>query len=305
MFLVILVGVIVGIATMLFTGDSSVTTAKHYFGKSFLPGGIGVNQTIEEEIPMPVAVQALTELVEDNTSSLTAWYDRTYPRLPGILQNLLPKPIDRRKVVQAAIMKLGTFGSNAAPAVPALLRIYQSTNFFVRVHATQTLGRIGPAASNAIPVLLHEFRPTNTFSPEGVAAALVHIDPTGDCTALVWGNLLQRPEEAFWVTYYVDACLMNLRMPSQLRAGITQDGVRWESLRILGSMRFAAARTVPVMRECLRDPNERIRAIAAGALGRLGPESKSALPELRLLLDDEWALVRDAATNAIQLIERR
>jgi len=303
--LVILAGVIVGIATMLFTGDSSVTTAKHYFEKSFLAGGIGVNQANEEEIPMSVAVQALTELLDENTSTLTVWYDRTHPRLPGMLQNLLPKPIDRRKVVQAAVMKLGTFGSNASPAVPALLRIYQSTNFFVRIHATQTLGRIGPAASNAIPVLLHEFRPTNSFSPEGVAAALVHIDPTGDCTARAWGILLQRPDEAFCAMNYVDACLLNLRTPSQLSGVISQEGVRWESLRFLGSMRFDAARTVPVMRECLRDPHERIRGVAASALGRLGPEAKSALPELRLLLNDEWASVRDAATNAIQLIERR
>jgi len=47
-----------------------------------------------------------------------------------------------------------------------------------------------------------------------------------------------------------------------------------------------------------------MRSIAAESLGRLGPAASNALPGLRLLLNDEWAMVREAATNAIRGIDR-
>jgi hypothetical protein len=44
--------------------------------------------------------------------------------------------------------------------------------------------------------------------------------------------------------------------------------------------------------------------ILQSALGRLGPEATAALPDLRALLNDKWAIVREEATNAIRAIER-
>jgi HEAT repeat protein len=297
---------------MLLKSDSQVSRAKRYFEQAFLAGGIVGNQTIEEQFPMPIAVQALTELMQENTSTLASWYERAYQNMPATLQKYLAKPIDRQRVLSAAVSKVTRYGSNAAPAVPVLVRLYQSTNQLVRVLVTQALGRIGPAASNAIPALVIGLHPTNSFGLVGNSDPLVQIDPSGDYTARALASLLQHREQESWLTNLVDKWLVLLapRNPDDRRElwpmGIDPNaGTRWAAVQALGLMRFAAPRAVPVIKYYVRDPSERMRAVAASALGRLGPEAASALPELCGLLTDEWAMVREAATNAIRRIERR
>jgi hypothetical protein len=60
---------------------------------------------------------------------------------------------------------------------------------------------------------------------------------------------------------------------------------------------------IPLLIATLEDDNYHVRAGAVFSLGQFGPQAKSASAKLEELAnDDEWEVVRDAATFAIQSI---
>jgi HEAT repeat protein len=61
----------------------------------------------------------------------------------------------RPEVRRRAAIALGSLGTNAAPAVRALLKATEDTNSEVQIAAIEALGAIGPAASAALPRLRH------------------------------------------------------------------------------------------------------------------------------------------------------
>jgi HEAT repeat protein len=62
------------------------------------------------------------------------------------------------------------------------------------------------------------------------------------------------------------------------------------------------ATVVPHLIELLEDPDDQIRAGAAGALAQIGPPAKAAVPALTIALHDQQADVRAAAAAALGLI---
>jgi HEAT repeat protein len=62
--------------------------------------------------------------------------------------------------------------------------------------------------------------------------------------------------------------------------------------------------TVQVLIHRLKNPDWRIRVVAADALGRIGPEAKEAVPGLIEALMDKHEFVREAAAEALELIRR-
>jgi HEAT repeat protein/tetratricopeptide (TPR) repeat protein len=69
-----------------------------------------------------------------------------------------------------------------------------------------------------------------------------------------------------------------------------------------GDPGVSAAEAVPVLIDLLHDPNETVRAAAAGALERFGPAARAAAPALGAALADK-ASVRAAAAKALAQIE--
>ena len=79
---------------------------------------------------------------------------------------------------------------------------------------------------------------------------------------------------------------------------------RVAAVQALGALETDADRTIPVLTGALRDPDLRLRRVAAAGLVRFGPDAKTALPELRqAVLSDDQDL-RLAAAEAILAIER-
>jgi HEAT repeat protein len=66
-----------------------------------------------------------------------------------------------------------------------------------------------------------------------------------------------------------------------------------------------AAWAVPTLIDLLQDRRAGIRRLAAEGLGRIGKPAESALPALRTARNDEDDRVRDAATEATNLITRK
>ncbi len=78
--------------------------------------------------------------------------------------------------------------------------------------------------------------------------------------------------------------------------GEKDPAIRWASVTVLS--RFGAA-AVPSLRKALANPDERIRANAALALGRIGPPAAAAVPDLAAALSDPVDPVRENAAGAL------
>jgi hypothetical protein len=108
----------------------------------------------------------------DNLEWLPEWLE--LPRAPAAEQHGL------------ALLGFRGLGSNAAPAVPKLIHIYEHRPE-LRLLCVQALGEIGPAAKEAVPLLLRAV--TNTDSDLGCAAmfalAGIHSQPESVVPVLV------------------------------------------------------------------------------------------------------------------------
>src|SRR6185436_16579454 len=79
----------------------------------------------------------------------------------------------------------------------------------------------------------------------------------------------------------------------------------WLMMDVLPRIDATSPETLQLLVAALQNSAERTRGKAAQTLGRLGPVAGAAAPELQKLLDDEWRNVREAATNALRVIESR
>jgi HEAT repeat protein len=75
------------------------------------------------------------------------------------------------------------------------------------------------------------------------------------------------------------------------------------ALQIVQNMGYRDKEMVPGLVECLKDKAAMVRIQACGLLSQLGGEAKAAIPALRELLNDADAGVRNAAQNALNVID--
>ena len=75
---------------------------------------------------------------------------------------------------------------------------------------------------------------------------------------------------------------------------------RWHAIELLRKARPEAAVVVPALIERLKDENNRVRGLAAIALGEMGPLARGAVPALRETLKDEYVNVREAAAETLK-----
>ncbi|HKX60444.1 MAG TPA: HEAT repeat domain-containing protein, partial [Verrucomicrobiae bacterium] len=235
---------------------------------------------------------------------------KVYDKMPAMVKKRLPEPIKRFEVLSASIEMLGQFGPAAAPAVPGLLRIYQSGDSrFAKLlrPILKTLGRIGPGAAEAIPALLPGLTPGP--DQEFFAQTLIRIDSGDDRVGQALRELERQPGYGTFVSNITASCLIVLQPPRPAESGVTSKAPkypsRWSAFLVVGLLRSEANQTVPIVRDYLDDENGVLRGLAATALGVLGPNAGDALPDLRKCLTDDWGSVREAATNAVLAIESR
>ena len=223
-----------------------------------------------------------------------------------------------RSVVRAAILALGRYGPEAAPAVPMLARRYErsvaalpkrtvysptvaSTSVEQQFYIASALGRIGLAATSAIPALLVSLEPGSGYIGGIATDTLLRIDRTGDYTERALAGLSRASSHAGLAAAIASNAIV------ELNRGVLAKSLlfRWQALEAASCVRCEAKRVVPALVSVLHQENERYRAKAAESLGRLGVAARDAVPQLRILLGDEWLMVRQAATNALIAIERR
>ncbi|TWT34373.1 HEAT repeat domain-containing protein [Blastopirellula retiformator] len=192
------------------------------------------------------------------------------PHLTAALKN----PRLRPQIAQI----LGEMGDKAAPAVPALVKLIDDENPRTEDAAVLALAAIGPAAEAAAPRLAKEVEEGTGKDPHDAALALGKIGPAAKDAAPSLEKTMTSSEDA------------SLRVLSA-----------WALLQIEG--KSATAKILPELTKALKAKDPIARKGASQLLGQLGAPAKSAAPALKGLLQDEDPAVRDAAAQALELID--
>lgn len=215
----------------------------------------------------------------------------------------------------SALTMLAIFGSEAAPAIPAMTRILSSPDEeYVRA-AAQVLAEIGPAARPSIE---------RSFRTGGARARLALVqcvasEPVTDLGGRLdysdWHldfliKALASPDEPIRLTALSALATdhsqhENPRFAAVLTrvfiAGLNDPN---EKVRIIAARQIpfcgvAATPTIPRLIEMLDDPADNVRFWAAAALGKLDYVEKRSLPRLRELANDSNPSVRAAVGVAL------
>jgi len=192
----------------------------------------------------------------------------------------------------AAVSGLGQAGTNALPAIEALLECVRDPAEFVRASALYSLGQIGRPG---VPVLLEAFSSDSSERREAATKALEGMNSP---------------------TWQISSTLMELTTNSSPR-------LRQNSLEALQSLRLRQPRVVIHYFKATVDPDAGVRRagarglaqvnswstngalseVVAHLLGREGSLQSNAVETLTLLLSDSELPVREAARQSLASLQ--
>ncbi|GBC98349.1 hypothetical protein HRbin17_00851 [bacterium HR17] len=192
------------------------------------------------------------------------------------------------KVRAAAVDALRTIGK---PAARLLMQAARGDDPLQRWGALAALGETGDP--RVAPVLLRALRDQSPDVRAVAAAALGKLRYRQAAPQLV--RALGDPNER--VQAHAEWALERLgddALPA-LQKGAERSSLRWRIFRLMG--RLKTRRAVSTLLEGLKDPNPRVRAMAAWALGEIG--DRRAIAALQAALSDNSADVRREAALAL------
>ena len=185
------------------------------------------------------------------------------------LMPLLEKLGSARIVIAEALGKIGD-----ETVVPALVKLLDDPNRFVRSSGARALGYMGPRAEEAIPALLRQLQDKEQSPRHFAVEALGKIGPKA-----------------------AGAVPTLLRWARDPNAAIRRDTVA----AALGNIGQESSQVVPVLVSLLEV--EDLRREVIGALSKFGPQAKEAVPALVPLLEHDDETVADAAAEALAKID--
>jgi HEAT repeat protein len=171
------------------------------------------------------------------------------------------------KVRLAAARALSDGRGDVTVAVAGLAAAAEDNNSAVRELAITTLGEIGPEAKASLPALEKALRDENTSVRTAAALAIDSIEPNSQVHRPVLIEALRRGDGPVFLA--------------------------------VGNMGERGAWAVPALTSLLSDRRPSIRALAAHALGGIGPAARDAQRALQQCLQDPEASVRKAAQHAL------
>jgi HEAT repeat protein len=195
-----------------------------------------------------------------------------------------PQPVSPR-----ALDAVGRFGADAAPAIPALVKLINGRVPSIRAAAVEALGGIGKPAKEAVPALMSLLKSGDGLTKAHAAVALWQI--TGESkglvptlTAALDDSALRRPTFAPPPPYYPPPQPLSppTNFPSQVSLPPRQTTYYY---------------TPPY-----RSGTDALLAVIR-TLGEIGPEAKSAAEALRRAGKDTEPEVAKAVADALKRIE--
>jgi HEAT repeat protein len=190
---------------------------------------------------------------------------------------LLVAALDDPIVKKHAIIALGAYGYDAAPAVPRLIEI-ASDRFEPWRFASMTLGQIGPPATDALPVLEFRFAQTGTRENDIFATEMATRAIRGESTS------------------FTAACLTALES-SDLRR-------RYLATETLYQLDALSTKSLLELIKALDDSNQYMVHQTCWILTKNAAHARPALPKLRQLKQLEAEDTQIMASHAINAIER-
>lgn len=275
----------------------------HYQGRSLTAWLLQAQRAENNSPDFELARSAVVSIGTNAVPFLLAWTHNPAgnmrSRVISLLEQARRKPLGRHCIPESltrdmaaerfrvAVVGFRILGPVAAPAAPELSRkLRQAPDWFTAAACVADLGAIG---RRGIPYLCEAI--TNAPPKTWTNAPNVVLD--GDMSPRVMAI-------KFLPTFGTNAdCALSAFQQAMKDEELS---VAWHAILALGLRGSGHPTTVPALTNALFDRRPIIRAAAADALYRLGPEAKPAVPALLNMLNDEDATVRQWATNALHQI---
>ncbi len=190
----------------------------------------------------------LTQALERKNSLFHKVYSAIHPRLPASLRSRLARPYDAVMGRCNAIYVLGSLGTNAAPAIPTLLKALDDDDARVRQAAAGSLG------------ILRQCLKSNTEWDADAVAQLTN--------ALQDGDLLVQINAASSISAFGSAAIH--AVPTLVKMVSTSSGyAKANAIFSLGRIGEIPEHVVPAIRAAVDDPNREVRQAAAKVIEKI------------------------------------
>lgn len=192
------------------------------------------------------------------------------------------------EVRHKAIFAVGTLAAESDAAVPTLARIVaEDPDSESRQQAALALSKLYPASRAAVPALARALADQESLVRMNAAMALLRL------------GVEARPA----IPALIRALHDDANRTSQ---NMFHKSIQEVVVQALGRAGAGSSEAIAALIEALAPHDERgVRLVAAHALGELGSEGRSAVPQLRKMLHDDDEEVRFVADEALRKIEGR
>jgi HEAT repeat protein len=232
------------------------------------------------------------------------------------------------KVRIKAIEALGKLGADAKEASQVLIEAMTERNVMIRQAAAEALEKVNPnlqkpvlellvdeqkraaavedlvglqdEAKPALPVLIAMYKSELTGQSGGTVGVG---GPLSLATRILTALTKIAPEDKTVIQTLLDAITYKPPAPGAAKANsANRPDVRYAAIELALEMKIDNKLLTKAIISATGDPICRIRAIEA--LGEMGPAAKEAVPALKKLKLDADEKVRDAATTALEKVEK-
>ncbi len=228
------------------------------------------------EVVAPLFAEAFGKASEearvDMISAIASLGGQAVPRLVVGLEY----PNVRRQIIEV----LGEMGPEAAEAVPALLKHVDDEDPATRADIFVTLGHIGPAAKAATEAATKALQDSEQEVQSSAVYALGSIGPDA---AVCADQIIKLMDSG------------NPRLTTVCA---------WALVHIDPSNQEYYHQAIPLLMEAINSERVVVRVEAISTLGMIGPAAREALESLAKLADDPDPAVREAAAEAIKMIDK-
>ena len=253
-------------------------------------------------------IRHLAAAAKSNDSFWSKEYERIWGRLPKNLRRRLPYPNRSEFIQRNALLALAAYGPTAKAALPVILEVAQEPRSFNSAFAHIAALSIAPESPQVSQTFKHLLQDPRTKNSIYAAIHSTHQCPSTILDSLLpldWNNPSQPPYNGL-----LAISVLGPRAASEIPMIIQalENPTDWQAAESnlfasLIRMGAAASNAIPTLEKRLQPHHDATtRARAIGIIANTGPSAKSALPNLRPLLEAEDATLRCAAAYAIAKI---
>jgi HEAT repeat protein len=245
----------------------------------------------------PEAVPDLVRMLRTKDSLFARPVRVLGPKLPRRLHARLRRLFQVDHTVQrryTAAMALGLMGTNAAPALPALVQALRDETMTVSMTAALDLGRLGTIS---LPGLMSALADPSVTARRAAMTGLIQLGPAAADAVPKLVNLLKDPADRPMARMALQAMGKPAVPHLAQQLNDPAEESRLDAIEILGQIGWLAREVIPALREAARDRSPAVRSKAITALFQICQRCDPVVSTLQNALDDEHQAVRRLAAR--------